>query len=262
MITKQEQMEQYMTEVTQKVEQYENPKLIGKIIQNLSGSYDSGKKAELIVKETVKYIVLLDNYIEDKEKVNMTAARNQRKELIKLLEAVTKETFTTMEENLIVPYWIYEDKITRRIKGKSKFSDEEIKEFLLRRSEDSNLYSALASQCYQIPPQVSSALHISQAIEDINDCIEDYEDDMKKGQPNIFKLYFLNREIPTSSWPTLWSDARQLSKDSGITDSVLKLGESVHMEGTLAIKQYDLPMLSEKLDEELKILRRDLLRRS
>ncbi len=90
----------------------------------------------------------------------------------------------------------------------------------MRRSSDSLLYGALTGYEYPVPREIIEVLHVRQALEDIEDCVEDYEEDLEALEPNIFFLYFLSNNLPRNLWPKDFTSAKEVINRSRILPRV------------------------------------------
>lgn len=154
-----------------------------------------------LLKTCIRWIVALDYYHETFNIEFLEIAVEERQKLDTFLTSNQVEDFLLLEKKIVDPFWQYEKDIEAKIKNSYQFSIEEIDDFMWRRSSDSLLYARLTSYFYPISENTIYLLHFTQYLEDIEDCKEDYVEDLESGQANLFFLHMLSNGIKYENFP-------------------------------------------------------------
>lgn len=245
----------------EKVGEYETPDYLSRITLDLTGREEVAEKVKNIVKIAVSWVVFMDLYYESGIKDYESVSNKQRSDLYSNLDSSQEKILERMEVSIVDPFWKYEEELRSGIKSGKSFNQQEIEDSLFRRSEDSVLYGTLTSFYCDFPQEAIQVLHVRQLFEDILDCVEDYEEDLEGNEPNIFFMYLLNRNIPKEKWPKTFIEARDIFYDTGVFSDILNFVGRLHAESKEILLKIGIPLLEKELDEQFRLVQKELGRK-
>ena len=234
-----------------KANEYENQIYISKLIFQLTNSKVVSIKAKNIVKEIIKYIVLMDLYYETKDIDFKKEYAFQKYKIINKLTPSQTKTFNMLNSKIVIPFWKYEEGLRFKIKRNHPFSKKEIIKSIIKRSEDSIIYGKMASFYCKIDRDFLRILHLRQAIEDIYDCVWDYEEDYMK-EPNLITLFLLNKKIPIELHPKTNKKMMHFIKKMKINKELYKISLNFFKKGNNLLKKKKSEILRNELIKILK----------
>ncbi|HEX2013977.1 MAG TPA: hypothetical protein VLA68_01995 [Nitrososphaera sp.] len=179
------------------------------------------------VRDLVRIIILMDRFYE---------VGNERYR--KLGEAIIQRLGKENDENLkhslsfslkqFWPFWKFEQYTKKQMIHGHNFSFEEIRSYNLFKSSDAALiYAPLLERILpSFGRNASLIIHYNQALQDIEDDLDDIHEDLRDQMPNVFVLATLEKNATAGTFPKLYKHRLNGSKsvivDSAI-DTVLRL---------------------------------------
>ena len=212
--------------ISKKANSYDLSYYVDSVKNNLSWE----KTLSLIdtLRSCVCWIVALDYYHETNDVDYLRLAEDNRKTLYSFLTYDQIKDFETYTSLIIKPYFEYEKQIEEKIFNSEYFNSAEIDEFMWKRSSDSILYSKLTNYYKKIPNSLVSLFHFRQYVEDIEDCIDDYDEDLKNKEANIFFMVMLMQGITPDNFPKQF--------DGSIDSTLIKEKAIHHLHGFGKVK--------------------------
>lgn len=237
-------------EAIKKSDTYETPRYLSEIVLQTTNDQQTAAKVFDLITTAVRWVVFMDLYEETKDEQFNTAAQEQHAMLYSFLDTAQAIEFKKLENEIVVPYWTYEQTLKDRIKNNSVFSATHIQQSIFRRSEDAVLYGSLVSYFCPFPQEAIRCLHVRQAFEDIMDCIEDYEEDLVEFEPNIFFMYLLKNHVDTNHFPAQFRELTLLPVWRHIKNDILSFVEEQYKASKNTLAGLQIPGLETQLDEQ------------
>ena len=232
----------------------ESPELLSEIVYFSTKNLEMKKSVFKLLRAAIKYVCLMDFYYETLDKKYKKEFIFQREKVYKLINTPDKQKLRNLEKKLML-FWNYERKLLKKIKDNKRFKDKDIKEYILRKSEDSKFYFTLVNFKYKLPKKLQRIIHLRQALNNLIDDLKDYDEDIKDNQPNILILYFMKKDFLKDKLPLTAKEASSLIKGLKIKKEILNLGKEL-AEECLKYKEIDnFPILKLGIKEKLNLLK-------
>ncbi|AIF84978.1 hypothetical protein NTE_02942 [Candidatus Nitrososphaera evergladensis SR1] len=193
------------------------------------------------IKSLVRYIVLMDRYYE-------IGNRKYKRMADELLRSVKADSEGYLKYAIHFsfaqcwPFWDSEKMMKERMLNGFNFSYKEIRYHNMFKSSDApTIYGrVLDSELKNYNPNVSLVLHYNQALQDIQDDLDDLEEDLYDKLPNIFILGTVE-SIPFSTLAANPDSIREAVVKSKSLDKILELAREYEssVEGILLPSQYN-----------------------
>ena len=140
----------------------------------------------LLIKHSVRCACLLDFYAETGDLVYQTEFNRQRTRFYQAIPEGFHSQLEIIEED-VKGFFDDEQTLMQRIKSGDKFSEDDIRNYLLGKSGDNIFYGKLLELL--VPEwNLTDELRIQTMLFDIGKDLVDYEDDVKNGLPNILLM--------------------------------------------------------------------------
>ena len=231
-----------------KADEYETPIYVSDAMRP-TGSPVSPHVSTMVL-TAVRWVVAMDLYQEVRDSDYAHIAKDERQRLDVFLTPPQRRELVRLHRQVVAPYWRYERDLKRKIREGHVFSNDEIQESVVKRSQDAILYGFLARCVYGFPEQLIEVVHVRQALEDIEDCFLDFVEDVEAGEPNIFSMYLLGLSRPRDTWPETVRSLRHEAKFLDIEDRLSKFVRELYQRAK-ATPFLDLyPRLEKELDRE------------
>jgi hypothetical protein len=177
------------------------------------------------VKSLVRYILLMDRFFEVGNKEYGAMAKGLLQSIKKAHKGHLKYSIDFALKQFW-PFWSFEQLMKKHLDRGDSFSVKELRHFNLFKSSDAPIIYAkvLDSDLAGFDPNISLIIHYNQALEDIQDDLEDIEEDVREQMPSIFILAATSH-IPLAKLRKNPAQARKLILSSGALDSVLYIVE-------------------------------------
>ncbi len=188
-------------QVFQKAASYETPGYLVKMLRRRVPARLVRRRLDDMLRTAIRWVVAMDAFHETGDEEYNEIALAEREALNAFLNPVQQDEITRFEREMVRPYWFYEADLKTQIALENRFTERQIRSSLERRSSDALLYARLVSFVCPLPIGVTTAIHVRQALEDIDDCVDDYVEDLENGEPNIFFMYLLHQGVLKRDWP-------------------------------------------------------------
>lgn len=207
--------------------EFETPQLLSDVVYSLSQDEDKRRTCLSLLETAVRYICFMDLYQETKDEDYRAEYEQQRRELYEGLDVDNRSKFKEFEDEILYSwdYWNLERSLKRRIQDSTHISEEEAEDYILKKSGDAIFYGTIAGFHCNLPSGLIGTIHKRQALADLVDDVQDYQEDLETGQPNILVLYFLNQGV--SNYPDDFRNALEVSKKLGITERIIRFGQKL-----------------------------------
>ncbi|MEO9364179.1 MAG: hypothetical protein ABI348_09790 [Nitrososphaera sp.] len=175
------------------------------------------------IRSLVRYIVLMDRYYE----VGNQKYKRMASELLRSVKADSEGYLKYAIHFSFAqcwPFWDSEKLMKERMLGGCDFSYKEVRYHNMFKSSDApTIYGrVLDSELENYNSNVSLVLHYNQALQDIQDDLDDLEEDLYDKMPNIFILG-ATKSVPFSTLAANPDSIREAVARSGSLDKVLDL---------------------------------------
>jgi hypothetical protein len=218
------------------------------------------------IKSLVRYIVLMDRYYE----IGNLKYKRMAAELLRSVKA-DSEGYLKYAINFSFaqcwPFWESEKLMKERMIKGCNFSYKEIRYHNMFKSSDApTIYGrVLDSELENYNPNVSLILHYNQALQDIQDDLDDLEEDLYDKMPNIFILS-TTEYIPFSTLATNPDCIRDIVANCGSLDKICDLVheyensvEGIELPSQYRFLKYLTHAYAKKLYESIQLLKEDAL---
>jgi len=231
--------------------EFETPQLLSEIVYSLTREEEKKRDCLSSIESAVKYICLMDFYQETGDSNYKEEYERQRNFLCSRLDVENIKKIKNVEDR-ILDYWDFEKGLKKGINNNSFFSKEDIEEYILRKSKDAILYGTIANFYCDLSPDLIEAIHKRQTLADIVDDIQDYEEDLRDGQPNIMILYFLNKGL--FDYPHDFKTALEKSRELGNIEEIIQFGRELYQAALNVDGIKNIPLLRQELENKYQLL--------
>ncbi len=172
-------------EVLAEIDQRPFIQTLATIVSEVS-SWSDTQNIHSLIKQAVRCACLLDLYAETGNSVYQTEFNRQRN---RFYQAVPKDFHSQLEkiEEDVNGFFDDERILMQRIKSGDKFSEDDIRNYLLGKSGDNLFYGKLLELL--VPEwNLTDELRIQTMLFDMGKDLLDYADDVKSGLPNILSM--------------------------------------------------------------------------
>ena len=193
------------------------------------------------IRSLVRYIVLMDRYYE-------IGKRKYKRMAEELLESVKADSEGYLKYAIHFsfaqcwPFWDSEKLMKERMLAGFDFSYKEIRYHNMFKSSDApTIYGrVLDSELDNYNPNVSLLLHYNQALQDLQDDLDDLEEDLHEQMPNVFILG-TTKSVPFSTLEKSPDSIREAVVRSKSLDKLTKLVKEYEdsAQGIAVPRQYD-----------------------
>ena len=173
-----------------------------------------------LIKTSVRCACLLDLHTETEDPVFLGEFEVQRKKFYNLIPEQFHAELQTLEGE-VKDFFQYELQLRMKLGRGEKFTSEEIERYLLGKSSDNAFYGRMLE--LTVPEwDLTNELRIQTILFDMGKDIEDYEQDVRGGFPNILNM-FLTQKLASSKVPANPVEAIKLASRFGISNEILGL---------------------------------------
>lgn len=234
--------------------EFETPQLLSDVVFAIAGDEQKRGAALSALETAIRYFCLMDLFHETGDIDYYNEYQRQRALLFRKIERKNHQQLQEVEGEILSSwrYWDLERELKGKIRQRERVSDDEVRDYVLKKPGDAMVYGTIA-QVYGMPPALVQAVYKRGILADVVDDVQDYEEDVSGGQPNILVLHFLNRDV--TEYPDNFDQARTLSRDLGNSRRILGFGRRVY-EKALGIREIEqAPQLKEGLEAKYHELR-------
>jgi hypothetical protein len=155
-----------------------------------SASEDVAHKVHTRVRNEGMYILFLDRAYERKDDPSRQQADAQHQLILGDLPSSQQQQLLALENKLFA-FWDIEQDMRERMRSSSPVSEEELREFILRKSTDIFLYATITRFSIPMPREVMLEFYVHQLLRDVDDDFRDLAEDAEEQMPNplLLKLW-------------------------------------------------------------------------
>lgn len=236
--------------------EFETPQLFSDIVYSLNQDREKRRTCLSLLETAVKYICFMDLYQETNDEDYRVEYEQQRRTLYIGLDVEDRRKLKEVEDEILYSwnYWNLERSLKRRIQDGTHISEEAAADYILKKSGDAVFYSTIAGFHCNLPSGLIGVIHKRQALADLVDDVQDYEEDLETGQPNIMILYFLNKGV--SNYPDNFRNALDLAKRLGVAERVIRFGEKIYQTALYVEEINQTPQLRQAIENKYNLLAR------
>lgn len=201
-----------------------------KFVSDVTREISSDKSAQIAYHATnlaVRCACLLDLYAETDDGVYIWEFRRQKAEFYRLIPEEYHEELEALEKRL-AGFFDYERVLINRIQEGYRFSGEDVITYLEGKSGDNIFYGRILEI---IVPEwnLTRELQIQTMLFDIGKDLEDYEDDIRNGLPNVLYM-FLSGRVNRNKIHHEIEGAITLANELGISNGIIELASGLREE--------------------------------
>lgn len=208
-------------EVLTEIDQRSFIQTLNVIVSEISPGIDTQYIAT-VTRRAIRCACLLDLYTETSDNVYLIELKKQRSRFYKEVPKKFHSKLYKVENN-VINFFNNERTLTKRIVASDKFSEDDIKKYLLGKSSDNLFYGKLLELL--VPEwNLTRELQIQTMLFDMGKDLVDYEEDVTNGLPNIL-IMCINSKINKNKISQLAQELKNealASKNINVSPSLVK----------------------------------------
>jgi len=194
-------------------------KFVSTVITEVSSSGEV-EKAKEAIKLAVRCACLLDSHAETDNQAYFEEFKRQRKDFYGLIPDQHQQKLRVLEGE-VMQFFEEECLIMDRVRSRDRFSEENIREYLLGKSSD-NLFYGEVLEIFVPEWDLTEELRIQTILFDIGKDIKDYEEDIRDELPNVIYMA-LSSGVDKDTIPRDGTAAIELAIRTGASNRLLGL---------------------------------------
>jgi hypothetical protein len=152
-----------------------------------TASEDVAHKVHTRVRNEGMYILFLDRAYERKDEPSRLQAEEQHQRVLSDLLSPQRDQLLALEKKLFT-FWDMEQKMREKMRSNTPVSEEDLREFILRKSTDVFLYATITRFSVPVPREVMLEFYMHQLLRDVEDDFRDLAEDGNEQMPNPLLL--------------------------------------------------------------------------